>query len=392
MRVAIFTDNDFDKVNGVTTTLKAVLKHTAGLARPRIYTAADLPVETPEYFAVPSAGVGLPYYREMRIYWPRLTRLARALRHDEVDVVHITTPGPVGLAGRWLGRKLGLPVVGSYHTHLGDYARLLSGSDRLGAWTDAYLRWFYGLSDSVLVPSRAAARLLASRGYAANRLRVWPRGVDADAFSPRKASADWRRRWKVDPRRPAILYVGRLSPEKGLALMPKLQRLLHRAAVAHQFVFVGDGPMGALLRQEMPDAVFLGALSHADVAVAMASADLFLFPSATDTFGNVVLEAQASGLPTLVTSEGGPAERVVDSETGYISTPGDVRAVADTVIPLLRSQVRRQRMGEAAREWAEQHTWRAAMEPLLAAWRDAQRATAPVAGGLVLDPSHSLSR
>jgi phosphatidylinositol alpha 1,6-mannosyltransferase len=233
--------------------------------------------------------------------------------------------------------------------------------------------------------------LLVSRGYDEATLRLWSHGVDSDRFSPDRASAEMRRRWRVDHRRPAILYAGRLSREKGLDILPKLQRLLHRSAVAHQFVFVGDGPMGGELQKEMPDAAFLGGVSHQDVAVAMASADLFVFPSTTDTFGNVVLEAQASGLPTVVSDIGGPSEKVVDSETGYICRAGDARAFADVLIPLLRSQPRRRGMGQAAREWAELHRWDHSMEPLLGAWRDALKVSAPASDPLVLNATRSLS-
>src|SRR5262245_7346915 len=112
MRVALFTDNDFGKVNGVTTTLKAVLRHAPPEVQPRIYTASDAGIETSDYFAVESWGAGLPWYRDMRVYWPRLAAFERALVAAGTRVVHITTPGPIGLAGRWLATRLGLPQVG----------------------------------------------------------------------------------------------------------------------------------------------------------------------------------------------------------------------------------------------------------------------------------------
>lgn len=391
MRVAIFTDNDFGKVNGVTTTLKAVLQHTADQASVRVYTASDLGVDTESYYAAPSVGIGLPFYPDMRIYWPRLARLAKAVHARGVDVVHLTTPGPVGLAGRRLAQRIGVPVVASYHTHLGDYARVLSGSTRAGNWLEAYVRWFYASSTAVLAPSRACVGLLAARGYPRAALRVWSRGVDAARFAPAHASAELRRRWKVDARRPAILYAGRLSREKDLELFPGIQRLLHRAAIAHQFVFAGDGPMRAELSRQMPDAVFLGSVPHRDVATAMASSDVFLFPSTTDTFGNVVLEAQASGLPTVVSDAGGPAEQIVDSETGYVCRAGDTRAFGEVLIGLLRNASLRQRMGLAAREWAEQSDWPRMLHPLIDAWRGALRAPAPASGALTFEPRRTLS-
>jgi phosphatidylinositol alpha 1,6-mannosyltransferase len=224
MRVAIFTDNDFDKINQVTTTLKAVLRFANGALEPRIYTAADVAVDTSSYYAIGSAGVGLPWYWEMRIHWPRLLTFARELRRQRVSVVHVTTPGPVGLAARWLARHLRLPLVGSYHTELGDYATMLSGSAWLGAVTERYVRWFYRTCNPLLVPSTATRDLLVSRGYRPGRLRVWGRGVAVEQFNPGRASAALQEAWRGDRRSPVILYAGRLSREKGLELVAPLRQ------------------------------------------------------------------------------------------------------------------------------------------------------------------------
>ncbi|HUL73258.1 MAG TPA: glycosyltransferase family 1 protein [Vicinamibacterales bacterium] len=380
VRVAVFTDNDFDKVNGVTTTLKAVLQFSE-CAAPRVYTASDLGAESDRYLAVSARGVGLPWYREMRIYWPPLRTFARALRRDRIQVVHVTTPGPVGLAGRWLAERLRLPLVGSYHTHLGDYAATFSGSRRLGGVLERYMRWCYAPCDPILVPSEAAREVLASRGYVRERLQIWSRGVDVTRFSPERASAELRRAWRADDRRPAILYAGRLSREKGLDLVGPLQRELARRGVAHQFVFAGDGPMRSELEAVCPDGVFLGSLSHDRVAVAMASSDLLFFPSTTDTLGNVVLEAQASGLPVVVSDVGGPQQQMIRRATGVVCRAGDVAAFANALAMLLRTPDRRREMGRQARRYAETRGWPRALAPLTAAWRAAAaRAAAAYTG------------
>jgi glycosyltransferase involved in cell wall biosynthesis len=388
MRVAIFTDNDFDKVNGVTTTLRAVLQFSQDV-QPRIYTAADLGIDTPTYFATASIGMGLPWYREMRIYWPRLISFARALERDGVDVIHVTTPGPIGVAGRWLAARLGVPLVGSYHTHLGDYAATFSGSPRLGRVLDRYLQWCYKTCDPLLVPSLAARDHLASRGYRADRLIVWGRGVDTSKFSPARASQTLRNTWHVDARRPAILYAGRLSREKGLDLIEPLQRRLHRHGLAHQFVFAGDGPMRSAVEAMCPDGVFLGKLPHDRVAVTMASCDLFLFPSATDTLGNVVLEAQAAGLPVIVSNRGGPQQQVASGTTGFVCQAGDANGFADAVIALLHRPERRAAMSREARKHAETHDWPRSLEPLHAAWHSAAARRASVAARVAVGPAHS---
>src|SRR5262245_13236327 len=282
MRVAIFTDNDFGKVNGVTTSLKAVLQFANGGAVPRVYTAADVGVRTPAYCALRSIGMGLPCYREMRIYLPRVRAFARELRRDGVDVVHVTTPGPVGVAARWLAARLHVPLVGSYHTELGEYAAMLSGSRRLGHAVERFVRWYYKPCQTLLVPSGATRALLVERGYDASRLRVWGRGVDVGRFAPTRALTTLRTAWRAGPACPAILYAGRLSREKGLAMVAPIRQKLLAHGLAHRFVFAGDGPMRRELEQLCPDGVFLGSLPHDQVGAVMASADMFLFPSATD--------------------------------------------------------------------------------------------------------------
>jgi glycosyltransferase involved in cell wall biosynthesis len=373
----------------VTTALRAVLEFPGG-AEPRIYTAADRPASTPSYLAVRSAGMGLPWYREMRVYLPRLSAFAAALRHDGIDVVHVTTPGPVGLAGRWLATRLGLPLVGSYHTHLGDYATAYSGSARLGRALDRYMRWCYSACDPTFVPSEATRDLLVDRGYPPSRLAIWSRGVDARKFSPARASQSWRDMWHVDASRPAILYVGRLSREKGLDLIGPIRHRLRRHGVDHQFVFVGDGPMRPALAALCPDGVFLGTLPHDRVAVAMASSDLFLFPSTTDTLGNVVLEAQASGLPVIVSDQGGPSQQVLPNVSGVVCPARDDRAFSAAILRLIRAPEERMAMSRAARAYADTRDWPRALEPLLSAWACAAGRRRTVGGQPLLNRTRAL--
>jgi len=248
MRVAVFTDNDFDKMNGVTTTLRSVLRYAPPDIQPRIYTFSDLEVEEPQYLALRSMGFPIPYYREMRMYLPRIGELARRLVSDDVRLIHLTTPGPAGLAARYLAHKTGLPLIGSFHTQLAEYATLLSGSRQLGVAMRRYLRWIYSTCRCTLVPSADTSRRLANDGWNPDRLGVWARGVEPDVFSPSRRSQQLRDEWHVSDRRPAILYAGRLSREKGLSLIEPLGSLLHRHGIAHRFILVGEGPMMAVTR------------------------------------------------------------------------------------------------------------------------------------------------
>jgi len=377
MRVALFTDNDFDKVNGVTTTLRAVLRHAPPDLQPRIYTLADLEVREREYLALASPGMGIPFYREMKMYLPRPAALLREARADRVALVHVTTPGPMGLAARGVARRLGVPMAGSFHTHLAEYAVALSGQQLLGTLLNTYMRAVYGRCNPVLVPSHSTAALLAQSGWRQDRLRLWSRGVDTDLFTPSRRSAALREHWRVSDRRPAVLYAGRVSREKGLDQLGAIAAFLHQLRAPHRLIVVGDGPYRNALRAACPDAVFTGTLKPEDVAVAMASADLFLFPSATDSLGNVVLEAQASGLPVIVSDRGGPRENMRAGATGFVGRAGDAPSFAEHVARLLRDEGLRGQMGLLARTYAMGRTWPSALGPLYQTWRVCAGAPAP---------------
>jgi glycosyltransferase involved in cell wall biosynthesis len=218
-----------------------------------------------------------------------------------------------------------------------------------------------------------------------HRIGIWRRGVDSACFHPGRRSDALRRRWGVSEARPALLYVGRVSREKGLDLLPRIQSALHRLALPHRFVIVGQGPMREDLAAQLPDAVFTGVLDRDGVAEACASSDVFVFPSRTDTAGNVVLEAQASGLPVLVTNAGGPQENVVDGESGHVLHDMDPASWGAALAPLLRRADRRRHMAAAARAYAESRTWTNALAPLFGAYRDvaAAAASVPARGALV---------
>jgi len=370
MNVAIFTDNDFAKVNGVTTCLRAALRYAPDDIRPRIYTCADLGEDGTDYFAAASIGTRIPYYGDMRMYLPRLGKLLKQVRADRSEIIHYTTPGPVGLAALFIAWQTGLPMIGSFHTDLAAYTEKLSGSPRLGGLMREYLRWSYGRCARILVPSEDTRGLLVRSRIAAERISLWTRGVDTHLFTPAKRSEALRERWRVCDRRPAIIYVGRVSKEKGLERLPDIQSVLYRHGVEHRLVIVGDGPYRRDLQARLPDAVFTGTLAPANVAVALASADLFLFPSDTDSAGNVVLEAQASGLPVILSDAGGPKEYVRPDVSAMVCRAGDVASFGVGAAQVLRSAPRRRSMGAAARAHAETVGWEAALAPLYRAYRD----------------------
>ena len=440
VRAAVLTDNDFVKVNGVTTALSALLRYAPPGVEPRIYTHSDRAVERPGYVALRVPGVGLPFCREMRVYLPRLRSLCARMRADRIQLVHLTTPGPMGLAALHAAAALDLPLIGSFHTDFGRYVRILGGSARLERWLQLYMRWLYGRCERILVPSAATGAMLVEDGIEPRRIARWARGVDAEAFSPSRRSEALRRAWGVGggaggtplarlyagrvlkaPGPPphireqpplALLYAGRVSKEKGLALLPEAAACLRRAGVAHRWIVVGDGAWRPELARRLPGAVFTGTLDRRGVARAMASADVFVFPSCTDTAGNVVLEAQACGLPVVVSDQGGPQENMRAGVTGRVFRGGDAAALAVAVADLASNRERRRRMSAAARRHAESRRWEEASAPLYDAYRavaarrgasrrprgpapnDGRRPPAPTVGAVLADvaarPHHYL--
>ncbi len=376
MKVAIFTDNDFDKINGVTTTLTAVLQHAPPDIKPRIFTAAALGADPPDYLALRWFGVGIPFYGEMKMYLPHWRQYLDRVRRDRIDVIHLTTPGPLGLVALWVAAQASLPLVGSFHTDLSAYTRLLSGSDWLGTLMQEYMRWMYGQCRRVLVPSESTRALMVAARCPAERIRVWSRGVDPRLFTPERRSGPLRDEWRVSDSRPALLYVGRLSKEKGLALLPQLQAALRARSFAHRLIIAGDGPMRRQLTDECPEAVFTGPLSREDVAGVFASADLFVFPSETDTAGNVVLEAQASGLPVVVSHAGGPREQMRPGKTGAVCIGGDAAGWADAGAALCQPSAHAA-ASLAAREYGLSRRWDLALAPLFGAYREIADRSAP---------------
>ena len=397
VRAAVLTDNDFVKVNGVTTALSALLRYAPPGVEPRVYTHSDRAVERPGYVALRAPGVGLPFCREMRVYLPRLRSLCARMRADRIQLVHLTTPGPMGLAALHAAAALDLPLIGSFHTDFGRYVRILGGSARLERWLRLYMRWLYGRCERILVPSAATGAMLVEDGIEPRRIARWARGVDAEAFSPSRRSEALRRAWgvaggacgaplarlyagrvskalgpppHVRGQPPlALLYAGRVSKEKGLALLPEAAARLRRAGVAHRWIVVGDGAWRPELARRLPGVVFTGTLDRRGVARAMASADVFVFPSCTDTAGNVVLEAQACGLPVVVSDQGGPQENMRAGVTGRVFRGGDAGALAAAVADLASNRERRRRMSAAARRHAESRRWEEASAPLYDAYR-----------------------
>ncbi|HYH87593.1 MAG TPA: glycosyltransferase, partial [Solirubrobacteraceae bacterium] len=308
--------------------------------------------------------VGLPFAGDVTVGVPSVPAVVDALAEGDYDVLHLCAPGPAGVAAALTGRLLGLPTVGAYHTELAAYARARSGDAALELRTQLALGAFYGACDVVLSPSTSVDERLGGLGIPTERIARWDRGVDTARFSP-----DRRVPGLYDPSRINVLYAGRLTREKGVDLLADAFLEGHRLRPSLHLVIAGGGPEEAALRERLGDAAtFLGWLEGDALGAAYASADLFLFCSQTDTYGQVLLEAQASGLPVVAVAAGGPAELVAHGRSGLLCTP-DPALLGLTLAGLAGSPSARRRLTGGGMRAAQERTWEAALGRLAEGWR-----------------------
>jgi glycosyltransferase involved in cell wall biosynthesis/predicted metal-dependent phosphoesterase TrpH len=309
------------------------------------------------------AEVDIPFYEGLKIGVPGVPAITDALAEGRYDLVHLVSPGPAGVGAWLLARVLELPVLGSYHTELAAYTGLRTGQANLELLAAKALGRFYGLCDLVLSPSPATDERLVELGIASSRIGRWDRGVDLERFDPALRTPGLLG-GEIN-----VLYAGRLTAEKGVDLLADAFLAARWRDPRLHLVLAGGGPEESLLRARLGDAAtFLGWQHGSDLARVYASADAFLFASRTDTFGQVVLEAQASGLPVVAVGEGGPASLIVDGETGLLCR-ADAEALADAVVSVVRQPLLASRLRRAALASVSGRTWEAALERLADGYR-----------------------
>jgi glycosyltransferase involved in cell wall biosynthesis/predicted metal-dependent phosphoesterase TrpH len=297
------------------------------------------------------AEVDIPFYAGLKVGVPSLPAIVETLAEGRYDVVHLCSPGPAGVAAAVIARVMDVPVLGSYHTELAVYAGLCTADPKLELIAQAAMAAFYGQCNVVLSPSRASDEVLRSMGIQEDRIGRWDRGVDVERFSPAKRDE------QLLPGEMSVLYVGRLTKEKGADLLADAFLAARERDPRLHLCLAGGGPEEGALRERLGGhATFLGWLEGEGLARAYASADLFLFASRTDTFGQVLLEAQASGLPVVAVAEGGPCAIVDDGVTGLLR-PAEVDALAGAVVELAAAPLQRERLAQRALEAVRERTW-----------------------------------
>jgi glycosyltransferase involved in cell wall biosynthesis len=307
----------------------------------------------------------IPEYELQKLSFPPFLDMLDYIQRERFTELIISTPGPIGLCALGAAKLLGLRVSGIYHTDFPQYARFLSDDAFMETMVWNYMQWFYGQCDLLYVNSEFYRRCWIDRGIMPEKLRLFPRGLDTELFNPaRRDPGFWPTRGAKGT---VMLYVGRVSKEKDLNFLAEIMPALRQKAGHFTLAIVGEGPYRKELEMLLPEAIFTGILTGRELGVAYASADLFVFPSTTDTYGNVVVEAMAAGLPVAVSDVGGPRELVKSAQMGRVLPARDAQAwveglaamVAQPVPPEERQLIARQAGSELrwenafARFWAD---------------------------------------
>jgi glycosyltransferase involved in cell wall biosynthesis len=336
LRIAVVTETYAPEVNGVAMTLGRIVEglirrgHTVELVRPR-QPLEGAPVLRDGLHQVLSRGVPLPSYGELRFGMPAKRRLSKLWSARRPDVVHVVTEGPLGWSAVAAARTLQLPTTSSFHTNFDSYSQHY-GIGLLKSPIDTYLRKLHNRTLATMVPTEALVQTLQARGY--KHVTLLSRGVDTALFQPAKRSQALRQSWGAQANDPVVVLVGRLAKEKNVGQVLAAFAALRQHRPSARLVLVGDGPLRASLQQACPDAHFAGVRKGEDLAAHYASADLFLFASLTETYGNVVPEALASGLAVLSYAHAAAGELISNGHNGLVVEAADSVAYLQAAITL----------------------------------------------------------
>ena len=359
MRVAMVTETYPPEINGVAMTMGRIVSglqargHTVQLIRPRQHPK-DHPAEQPLFEEVLQRGVPIPRYDALKLGLPAKQALMRLWATRRPDIVHVVTEGPLGWSALTAASKLKLPVTTDFHTNFHSYSAHY-GVGWLKTPITAYLRKFHNKALSTLVPTESLCRELAALGF--RNLEVVARGVDTGLFNPQRRSTALRREWGVKDGVPVAVSVGRLAPEKNLPLVLSSYRRMRELQPELRLVVVGDGPERARLARENPDVIFAGMRTGTDLAAHYASGDVFLFPSVTETYGNVTVEAMASGLAVVAYDYAAAQQHIRYSQNGVLVPFDAADDYVQAATALVNEAARIKKLGANARITTEKLDW-----------------------------------
>lgn len=369
-RIALFTGNYNHIRDGVSNTLNRLVAHLElnGFDVRVFGPWTPEPVITHEGTFVPVYAIPAPFRPEYRVSlgFPETERAV--LREFDPDLIHIATPDILGFRALRYAMKYKIPVVSSFHTHFSSYLKYY-GVGFLEKFLQAYLFWFYRNCTHLYVPSPSMLEDLRSRGIKTD-LRIWSRGVDTSLFHPDKRSEAWRKSKGFDKDDIVVCFVSRLVWEKNLDVVAKTFQKLKDRNVSIRTLVVGDGPAMKEFSENLPETVFTGFLEKQDLAEAYAGSDLFFFPSDTESFGNVTLEAMSCGLPAVVADASGSSSLVENNINGYRADARDVDSFTTQILQITENHEMRIKMAKESRKKAAEYDWTRVLDTLISYYRE----------------------
>ena len=371
MKVALFTDTFTPQINGVTKTLDRLIDYLDQAGIDYLVFAPDAPQENANSFEENiqrMLSISFFLYPECRLSVPNYFKINQRLEEYDPDLIHIVTPFNLGLCGLKYAQDNQVPLVSSYHTnftHYLDYYNLNFLEKPI--WQ--FFRWFHSFSARNYCPSQETLHTLKQQGI--NNLEVWGRGINPDLYSPEYYDEMWIKKYGLEDKI-KLLYVGRLAPEKNLQLlMNSLNKLNSQYKEKIELLITGDGPLLEELKNNAPQNVtFTGYLTGQELSSLYATADVFVFPSLTETYGNVVLEAMASGLPVVGVLAGGVKENLIDNYNGLAATKDCVEQFSAKLKRIITDQQLRERLACNARKYALNNSWQQIFKKLVASYQD----------------------
>jgi phosphatidylinositol alpha 1,6-mannosyltransferase len=372
MRIVFFTESMLPLVDGVSLTLSQLFRSLEDEGVDfRVY-APFMPGDDVSWQqrVRKVRSMTFPLHRTYRLCLPGGQGLQSELDEYAPDIVHVVSPTPMAIWAQNYARGRSIPLVATFHTHFVSYFPYYraQGLERVG-WS--ILRWFHGRCTATYAPSDTIVEELRSHGIP--NVDLWSRGVDTVRFAPERRDPQLRARLGADDLKPLVLLVSRLVREKDLADLVRVNDELRRRGLRFRLALVGDGPMRAELERRLPDAFFAGHQTGLELARWYASADIFAFPSTTETFANVVQEAMASGVPSVVVDRGGPQTVIEPGRSGFVARAHDIAHMADHIELLIRDPDRRAAMSRAGRQRALSRSWNVVNASIINSYRELAR-------------------
>lgn len=359
LRLAVVTETYLPDVNGVATSLqqllRALVKQDVALQIIRVRSSQlskTSPAYLPEFDEIQCPSVALPFYPDLRLGLPSQSIIRRSWQTFRPDIVYVATEGPLGFSALREAKAMGIPVISAFHTNFHQYSGYY-GQAWLSKWVLNWLRYFHNRTSCTLVPAADIAETLIAQQF--ERILVFPHGVNSEQFHPRWRSTQLRVEWGADATTPVLLSVGRLAQEKNLPLLLRTWQQIKVHYPRCKLVLVGDGPLRHLLAKDDPDLIIAGVRKGAELSQYYASADLFLFPSQSETFGLVTLEAMASGLPVVAYNMAAAKQFVQSGYSGELAHDMSDKAFLDATLRMLEQPLAE--VGLRARQMAEQNSW-----------------------------------